>query len=143
MDREVLINRVKEIQGIVGVSQFGSYGTEYWIQDRSDIDLAVVTAPNITYLDTLNIEDKLIPIFQDFYEYKDIHLTFILFSDFYCKYARMAVDSDNTFIIDEDRWFDFQHYVLKFARNNKEFEKRLKIDEQYSYFGGIIDESIL
>lgn len=143
MDREVLINRVKEIQGIVGVSQFGSYGTEYWIQDRSDIDLAVVTAPNITYLDTLNIEDKLLPIFQDFYEYKDIHLTFILFSDFHCKYARMAADSDNIFIIDEDRWFDFQHYVLKFARNNREFEKRLKIDEQYTYFGGIIDESIL
>ena len=30
-----------------------------------------------------------------------------------------------------------------FSLNNEKLEKTLKIDEQYSYFGGIIDESIL
>ena len=40
-------------------------------------------------------------------------------------------------------YFIFNHYVLKAARNNEKLEKTLKIDEQYSYFGGIIDESIL
>ncbi|MEA4825016.1 MAG: nucleotidyltransferase domain-containing protein [Clostridium sp.] len=143
MNKESLMKKLNNIHGIVAISQFGSYGTEYWIKDRSDIDLAVITEPNITYMETLNMEDELINIFKEHYGYEYIHLTFILFKEFYSKYARIAVDSDNIFIVDEDRWFDFQHYVLKHARNNREFEKRLKIDEQYTYFGGIIDESIL
>lgn len=79
------------------------------------------------------MEDKLIDIFREYYKYDNIHLTFIFFKDFVSKYARIAVDSEVKFIVDEDRWFDFQHYVLKFARNNHEFERRLKIDEQYTY----------
>ncbi len=55
----------------------------------------------------------------------------------------LSVDSNNKYIIDEELWYDFQHYVLKYARNNANFEKVLKIDEQYSYFGGITDESLL
>lgn len=143
MNKEVLVEKLKNVHGIVAVSQFGSYGTEYWIKDRSDIDIAVITEPKVTYMETLNIEDELIPIFKEYYQYDNIHLTYILFKEFYSKYARMAVDSDSVFVVDEDRWFDFQHYVLKYARNNREFERRLKIDEQYTYFGGIIDESIL
>jgi len=143
MEEKKLIEAIGKINGVVAVSQFGSYGTEDWIKGRSDIDLAVVVAPNITFNDTLDMEDKLIDIFREYYEYDNIHLTFIFFKDFASKYARIAVDSEVKFIVDEDRWFDFQHYVLKFARNNHDFERRLKIDEQYTYFGGIIDDSIL
>lgn len=143
MEVSQVIDKLKDIKGLVAVAQFGSFNTEYWIKDRSDIDLAVVVGPNISFTDTLSIEDKLIAPFQQYYNYNNIHLTFILFNDFASKYARIAVDSDEIFVIDEDRWFDFQHYVLKHARNNMEFEKKLKIDEQYTYFGGIIDESLL
>lgn len=143
MEVSQVIDKLKDIKGLVAVAQFGSFNTEYWIKDRSDIDLAVVVGPSISFTDTLSIEDKLITPFQQYYNYNNIHLTFILFNDFASKYARIAVDSDEIFVIDEDRWFDFQHYVLKHARNNMEFEKKLKIDEQYTYFGGIIDESLL
>lgn len=144
MNKSQLIEKLKDIKGLVAVSQFGSYGTEYWIKDRSDIDAAVVVGPGISYMDTLSMEDEVVPLLEAYYNYNDIHLTFILFKDFACKYARIAVDSySSIFIVDEDRWFDFQHYVLKYARNNSEFERKLKIDEQYTYFGGIIDESIL
>ncbi len=51
--------------------------------------------------------------------------------------------SKEVYIIDYDFWHDFHHYLLKYAKNNKDFEKKLKIDEQYTYFGGIIDECIL
>lgn len=74
MKLTTLIDKLKNINGVVAISQFGSYGSELWIENRS---------------------------------------------------------------------FDFQHYVLKYARNNSGFEKKLRIDEQCSYFGGIIDESIL
>lgn len=138
-----LIEKVKGINGIVGISKFGSHGTEHWVKERSDIDIAVVVGPEISFMDTLDMEDSLIEILKENYNYDNIHLTFIMYKDFHCKYARMAVDSDERYIINENQWYDFQHYVLKYARNNANFERMLKIDEQYSYFGGIIDESLL
>lgn len=143
MKLSTIINKLKNINGVVAISQFGSYGTELWIENRSDIDLAVVVGPDISYMNTLSMEDEILPIFEEYYDYSNIHMTFILFKEFTNKYARMVVDSECVFIVDENRWFDFQHYVLKYARNNSEFERKLKIDEQYTYFGGIVDESIL
>lgn len=57
--------------------EFGSFRTEEWIKDRSDIDLLVITAPNITFMDTLEIEDEILEIAKEFYNYPDIHLTFV------------------------------------------------------------------
>lgn len=143
MKREEFINELKKIDGIVSVCTFGSYKSEYWIEGRSDIDLAIIVKPKMEFIDTLKIEDSIIKIAEEYYDYDNIHLTFILFNDFAGTFARLAVDSEEQYIVDENNWYDFQHYVLKFARNNREFERRLKIDEQYTYFGGIIDESLL
>ena len=143
MDRESLLNNLKTINGIVAVSLFGSYGSEFWIKDRSDIDIAVVLAPEVSFMNTLDMEDVIMPIFQDYFSYDNIHLTFIFWIDFPSKYARMATDSQEVYVVDENLWYDFKHYVCKYARNNREFERRLKIDEQFTYFGGIIDESLL
>ena len=141
LEDKKFIDKLKELNSLVCVAQFGSYDTEYWIKDRSDIDLAVVVKPEVTFIDTLDLEDKIIQTAHEYYEYDNIHLTFILFKDFSSKYARFAVDSDKKYIIDDELWYDFQHYVLKYIRLNENLEKTLKIDEQYYYFGGIIDES--
>ena len=143
MEKHILIDKLNQIKGIVAVSQFGSYGTEFWVKDRSDIDIDVVVAPEVSYMDTLGMEDHILPILEEYYKYNNIHLTFILFKEFDNKYARLAIDSREQFIINEELWFDFQHYVLKYLRNNEVLQKTLNIDEQYSYFGGIIDESLL
>lgn len=138
-----LIEKLKNINDIVAICKFGSHGTEYWVEGRSDIDIAVVVNEKISFMDTLNIEDKIISISKEYYNYDDIHLTFLLFNDFNSKYARMAIDSNEQYVVDENKWYDFRHYVLKYSRNNRDFERMLKIDEQYSYFGGVIDESLL
>lgn len=143
LEESDFIKGIKKINSIICVSEFGSYGTECWNKGKSDIDLAVVVKPKVSFMDTLDIEDEILELSKRYYNYDNIHLTFILFKDFPSKYARFAVDSDNKYIIDEKLWYDFQHYVLKYARNNADFEKMLKIDEQYTYFGGIIDESLL
>jgi predicted nucleotidyltransferase len=143
MNTSELLEAIQVIHGLVAISLFGSYGSEYWIKDRSDIDLMVVVDRNTSYLDTLNIEDKLLPALQKYYNYNKVHLTFILFKDFSSKYARIAIDSDTVFVMNDNDWFDFKHYVLKHIRNNENLERTLKLDEQYSYFGGIIDESLL
>lgn len=143
MNKEEFIKSIKKYSEIIALCEFGSYGTKEWIRDRSDIDVLIVVGPKVTFLDTLDIEDGIKEIASQFYNYDNIHLTFVLFNDFGNKYARIAVDSDNQYILNEERWYDFSHYVLKAARNNEKLEKILKVDEQYSYFGGIIDESIL
>ena len=137
------LNEIKKIGEVICISEFGSYRTEYWNKDRSDIDLVVVVKPKVSFMDTLDIEDEILELSKQYYNYDNIHLTFVLFKDFPIKYARFAVDSNKKYIIEEELWYDFQHYVLKYARNNSNFEKMLKIDEQYSYFGGIEDESLL
>lgn len=143
MDKTNFINKIKKHNEIIALCEFGSYGTEAWIKDRSDIDLLIVTGPKVSLLDTFDIEDEIKEATREFYKYDNIHLTFILFNDFGNKYARLAIDSDTQYILNEERWYDFTHYVLKAVRNNEKLEKMLKIDEQYSYFGGIIDESLL
>lgn len=143
MKSNPLIDDLKSVKGVVSVSEFGSYRSDLWIKDRSDIDLAVVVAPTVSFIDTLDMEDDLLTLFQNHYEYNSIHITFIFFNDFSSKYARIAVDSHTIYIVNELLWFDFQHYVLKFVRNNHLLEKQLKLDEQFTYFGGIIDESLL
>lgn len=137
------LNEIKKINEVVCISEFGSYRTEYWNKDRSDIDLAVVVKPKVAFMDTLDIEDEILELSKQYYNYDNIHLTFVLFKDFPSKYARFAVDSNKKYITQEELWYDFRHYVLKYARNNSNFEKMLKIDEEYSYFGGIEDESLL
>ncbi len=141
--RKDFIEELSKINDIVAICKFGSHGTKYWIEDRSDIDLAIVVAPGISFMNILYMEDEISALCKKYYDYDNIHLTFILFSDFSSKYARIAVDSEEQYIFDENRWFDFQHYVLKFARQNRQFERMLKIDEQYSYFGGIVDDTLL
>lgn len=143
MNKEKFIENIKKINEVIAICEFGSYGTEYWIKGRSDIDLLVVTSPSVTFLDTFNIEEKLREIAIKFYKYDNIHLTFVLFNDFGNKFARIAIDSDKQYILNEERWYDFNHYVLKAIRNNEKLEKILRVDEQYSYFGGIVDESLL
>ena len=49
------LEKLKKLKSIICVVEFGSFRTEAWIKDRSDIDLLVITAPNVTFMDTLEI----------------------------------------------------------------------------------------
>ncbi|WP_415281511.1 nucleotidyltransferase domain-containing protein [Clostridium perfringens] len=65
------------MKSIIYVVEFGSFRTEAWIKDRSDIDLLVITAANVTFMDTIEIEDEILDITKEFYNYSYIHLIFI------------------------------------------------------------------
>ena len=143
MTESDFLEKLKKLKNIICVVEFGSFRTESWIKDRSDIDLLVITAPNVTFMDTLEIEDDILEIAREFYKYPNIHLTFLLFKDFHSKFAKIAIDSEKKYILNEEKWYDFNHNVLKYIRINERLNRNLKLDEQFSYFGGIIDESIL
>lgn len=143
MEKEEFIYKLRGFNEIIALCKFGSHGSEYWIEDRSDIDMAVIVKSEVSFLDTLKVEEEIENCIAKYYNYDKIHLTFINFKEFHSKYARIAIDSEEQYILDYDLWYDFQHYVLKHARNNERLEHMLKVDEQYTYFGGIIDESLL
>ena len=133
MTESDFLEKLKKLKNIICVVEFGSFRTEAWIKDRSDIDLLVITAPNVTFMDTLEIEDDVLEIAREFYKYPNIH----------SKFAKIAIDSEKKYILNEEKWYDFNHNVLKYIRINERLNRNLKLDEQFSYFGGIIDESIL
>ncbi|MEG2935626.1 MAG: nucleotidyltransferase domain-containing protein [Clostridium sp.] len=55
MNKFNLEEKLNNINGIVAISVFGSYGTDLWIEGRSDIDVAVIVKPSRTFQDTLNM----------------------------------------------------------------------------------------
>lgn len=65
-----------------------------------------------------------------------------MFKDFSNKFARIAIDGEKQYVLNHEKWYDFTHNVLKYIRNNEKLSRNLKLDEQFSYFGGIVDESI-
>lgn len=60
---------------ILYISQFGSYGTDEWVKNISDIDIGVV----VNSLENLDfeLEDKLIAYFKKFYDYDIINITIV------------------------------------------------------------------
>lgn len=60
---------------ILYISQFGSYGTDEWVKNVSDIDIGVV----VNSLENLDfeLEDKLIAYFKKVYDYDIINITIV------------------------------------------------------------------
>ena len=68
-------NSIINDSNIIYISQFGSYGTEEWIENVSDIDIGVI----VNSLSSLNylLEDKLIEHFRNEYKYNIVNITIV------------------------------------------------------------------
>lgn len=111
--------QMEVIDNIISLAIFGSYGTEYWRENSSDIDILVLMKKRNDVMDEFDLEDELIPIFQEYFSYDKIHLTFMNMRDFDTVFARQYLDSEDKLIIDELKEIDFRLYVNKYIRNNK------------------------
>ena len=114
-----LLEELKNINEIIAVSQFGSYGSKFWIENKSDIDLIAIIYSDIVYINILNLEERLTKLFKRYYNYDNIHLTLLRFNEFKSKYASMAIDSNNVFIVDKESWCYFNYYVSKESEQKK------------------------
>lgn len=74
MGEAEFLKKIKKIGCVICISEFGSYETEYWNEGRSDIDLAVVVKPKVSFMDTLEIEDEILELSKQYYNYNKIHL---------------------------------------------------------------------
>lgn len=117
-----------ENKNIASVALFGSYNTEFWIKGKSDIDILVLLKKKGDVSIEFDIEDQLIPIFQEYFKYDNIHLTFIYMSDFSEELANEYIKSKDKLILDEDKEIDFRLYINKYKRNNEWLEELIKAD---------------
>ena len=115
-------------KNIISMSIIGSYNTEYWRVNRSDIDILILLDKNIDVSIEFDLEDELIPMLQKYFNYNNIHLTFLYMKDFEHPLALEYIKSNDKLVFDKEREVDFRLYVNKYRRNNQWLEDLIKRD---------------
>ena len=120
--------KIKNEDNIIALALFGSYNTEAWIKNKSDIDILVLLNEKRDVSFEFQLEDELIPSLEEFFKYNNIHLTFLYISEFDSSLARCYIDSNDKMIIDYNKEIDFRLYVNKYLRNNEWLDSLIKED---------------
>lgn len=115
-------------ENIISMALIGSYNTEYWKNGRSDIDILVLLDKKIDVSIEFDLEDELTPILEKYFNYNNIHLTFIYINDFEHPLALEYIRSLDKLIIDLEKEIDFRLYVNKYRRNNEWLESLIQRD---------------
>lgn len=115
---------------IISIALIGSYNTENWVKNRSDIDIVILLDKKIGVSYEFKLEDEITPIFQKYFNYEDIHLSFIYMSDFSEELSRAYINSTDKIILNEIKEIDFRLYVNKYIRNNEWLEKLIDSDSE-------------
>lgn len=113
---------------IISMAKIGSYNTEYWRKDISDIDILVLLERKEDVSKEFELEDELIPMLQQYFNYKNIHLTFLYMKDFEHPLALEYLRSNDKIIINNEKEIDFRLYINKYRRNNQWLESLINRD---------------
>lgn len=120
--------KIDNIDNVVSLALFGSYSTKYWISGKSDIDVLVLMKKRDDVMEEFDLEDELLPLLEEHFQYDKIHLTFINMRDYDTIFARQYLDSDDKLILDEFMEIDFRLYINKHIRNEEWLERKIKRD---------------
>lgn len=115
-------------ENIISMVLIGSYNTEYWQAGRSDIDILILLDKKIDVSIEFDLEDELIPMLQKYFNYNNIHLTFLYMKDFEHPLALEYIKSNDKLVFDKEKEIDFRLYVNKYRRNNQWLEDLIKRD---------------
>lgn len=119
---------IPQNENIIALATFGSYGTDYWIKNKSDIDIFVLTSPLKNISEEFDLEDDLLPVLEGYFNYPKIHLTFLYLNDFASPLAKQYIDSKNKLVLDPLREMDFRLYVNKYLRSNEWLDNLINDD---------------
>jgi predicted nucleotidyltransferase len=123
--------KAPEINNLIAIAIFGSYGTEFWVSNRSDIDVLILLQHRVDARNEFKIEDSITTLLQKHFNYENIHLTFIYMNDFATPFARQYIESSNKLVIDSLREIDFRLYVNKYIRENQWLQSRIDEDNEF------------
>ncbi|MBW6410634.1 nucleotidyltransferase domain-containing protein [Clostridium weizhouense] len=113
------------LKNIICIGTFGSYNTYCFDKSKSDIDIMILSIKELEWKDELEIEDYLIPILQNHFQYDNIHLTFI--NGFIYPFGEMLINSNDKIIILEEKYLD---YILGYSTFKRDREYLEIIREQ-------------
>lgn len=122
---------LKKIDNLISLAVFGSYETKYFREGFSDIDIFVLIKNREDIMDEIELEDNILPILQQYFNYDNIHLTFLTMRDYDTRLASQYIESNDKLIIDEFSEIDFRLYVNKYLRENG---WRIKRAREYNKF---------
>ena len=119
-------------ENLISLTLFGSYNTKYWFEGKSDIDILALVKKN-DFNSEFEIENRYREVLQKYFNYDDIHFTFIGLNSFDTVFADIYIDYKDKLIFNIDLHYDFLMYINKFNRVNENLIKLVREDWESKY----------
>ena len=119
-------------ENLISLTLFGSYNTKYWFEGKSDIDILALVKRNDFNIE-FEIENRYREVLQKYFNYDDIHFTFIGLNSFDTVFADIYIDYKDKLIFNIDLHYDFLMYINKFNRVNENLIKLVREDWESKY----------
>ena len=132
---EKLLSNLKitnDNENLISLTLFGSYNTKYWFEGKSDIDILALIKKNDFHVE-FEIENKYREVLQKYFNYDDIHFTFIGLNSFDTVFADIYIDYKDKLIFNIDLHYDYLMYISKFNRVNENLIKLVREDWESKY----------
>lgn len=132
---EKLLSNLKitnDNENLISLTLFGSYNTKYWFEGKSDIDILALIKKNDFNVE-FEIENKYREVLQKYFNYDDIHFTFIGLNSFDTVFADIYIDYKDKLIFNIDIHYDYLMYISKFNRVNENLIKLVREDWESKY----------
>lgn len=132
---EKLLSNLKitnDNENLISLTLFGSYNTKYWFEGKSDIDILALIKKNNFNVE-FEIENKYREVLQKYFNYDDIHFTFIGLNSFDTVFADIYIDYKDKLIFNIDLHYDYLMYISKFNRVNENLIKLVREDWESKY----------
>lgn len=132
---EKLLSNLKitnDNENLISLTLFGSYNTKYWFEGKSDIDILALIKKNDFNVE-FEIENKYREVLQKYFNYDDIHFTFIGLNSFGTVFADIYIDYKDKLIFNIDLHYDYLMYISKFNRVNENLIKLVREDWESKY----------
>ena len=132
---EKLLSNLKitnDNENLISLTLFGSYNTKYWFEGKSDIDILALIKKNDFNVE-FEIENKYREVLQKYFNYDDIHFTFIGLNSFDTVFADIYIDYKDKLIFNIDLHYDYLMYISKFNRVNENLIKLVREDCESKY----------
>ncbi len=126
------LNIENDNENLISLTLFGSYNTKYWFEWKSDIDILALVKKNDFDIE-FEIENKYREVLQKYFNYDDIHFTFIGLNSFDSVFADIYIDYNDKLIFNIDLHYDFLMYISKFNRVNERLIKLVREDWESKY----------
>ena len=119
-------------ENLISLTLFGSYNTKHWFEGKSDIDILALIKRNDFNVE-FEIENKYREVLQKYFNYDDIHFTFIGLNSFDTVFADIYIDYKDKLIFNIDLHYDYLMYISKFNRVNENLIKLVREDWESKY----------